>query len=75
MSKTKVNPKWFRHKALHTSYVLLSMVNDHLTRHQYYLERINPEFNRHIDAAIEHLTAAYQAAGNEGLEVKKKIKV
>ncbi|EKP43744.1 hypothetical protein V426_1939 [Acinetobacter baumannii UH9907] len=51
------------------------MVNDHLTRHQYYLERINPEFNRHIDAAIEHLTAAYQAAGNEGLEVKKKIKV
>ncbi|MCJ9008438.1 hypothetical protein K5E26_10000 [Acinetobacter baumannii] len=56
MSKTKVNPKWFRHEALHTSYVLLSMVNDHLTRHQYYLERINPEFNRHIDAEGVNVT-------------------
>ncbi|WP_442777605.1 hypothetical protein ACQUGU_00005 (plasmid) [Acinetobacter baumannii] len=52
------------------------LINEHLATAPASMQQgKNPEFNRHIDAAIEHLTAAYQAAGNEGLEVKKKIKV
>lgn len=78
MSKAKVkkvNPKWFRHEALHTTHVLLSALDDHLAKHWYYQQQINPEFNQHIDAALEHLATAYQAVGNKENEVKKKIEV
>lgn len=73
--KKEVNPKWFRHEALHTTHVLLSTLDSHLANHWYYQQKINPEFNKHIEAALEHLASAYQAVGNEENEVKKKIKM
>lgn len=70
----KVNPKWFRHEALHTSSVCLEILDDHLQNHRYYDSEINPEFNKNIDEAISALGRAYQAC-NQLNEVKNKIKV
>lgn len=73
--KKKCKPKWFRHEALHTTHVCTEMVYDHLVNHHYYDSKINPDFNKQIDLAIDHLFNAYQIAGNPDNEVKKKMKV
>ncbi|MFN3893735.1 MULTISPECIES: hypothetical protein [unclassified Acinetobacter] len=73
MAKKKVNPKWFRHEALHTTSVAVEFVNDHLANHQYYHQKINPKFNKKIDDALEALMEAYQLCNQEN-EVKKKMK-
>ena len=72
--KIKVTPKWLRHEALHTSSVCMEMVQDHLLEHQYYEQKINPEFNKHIDQAFDALFKAYQSVNKEN-EVKKKMKI
>ena len=72
----KVNPKWFRHEALHTTNVCLGMVEAHLRQHHYYHSEINPEFNKQIELAISHLASAYQAVGrHEVNEVLKKMEI
>ena len=65
-----VNPEWFRHEALHTTNVLLETIYDHLVEHQYYHQKINPEFNKCVDDAIDSLFRAYQSVDEE-CEVKK----
>lgn len=72
--KIKVTPEWFRHEALHTSSICMEMVEDHLLMHQYYEQKINPEFNKHVDQAFESLFRAYQTVRKEN-EVKKSIKI
>lgn len=72
----KVNPKWFRHEALHTTYVAADLVADQLQGHWYYTSGINPEFNKKIDLAVDALMAAYQLVGQDRThEIKKHIKV
>ena len=72
----KFNPKWFRHEALHTTSICIEMVEDHLRNHHYFHSNINPEFNKQVDKAMEHLAKAYQMAGDyKSNEVRKKIKV
>ena len=73
MSK-KVTPKWYRHESLHTTDVILNLVNDSLIGHMYFDSGINPVFNKHIENAIEELCKAYQACNKEN-EVRSKIKV
>ena len=73
MAKKKVNPKWFRHEALHTTSIAAEFVSDHLTNHHYYHQKINPEFNKKVDEALEALMEAYQLCSQEN-EVKKKMK-
>ncbi len=71
----KVDPKWFRHEALHSTNLLCETLDTHLVNHHYYHSNINPKFNEEVDLAIEHLNKAYQACGNyEVNEVSKKIK-
>ena len=65
----KVNPKWFRHEASHTTNLFVENINDHLIKHHYYNSNINPKYNKLIDKAIDTLAAAYQAI-NEENEVK-----
>lgn len=71
----KVNPKWLRREALHTTHVVLSSLHDHLIEDGYFHSEINPKFNKHIEAALEHLNEAYQAVGDTSNEVKSKTKV
>ena len=72
----KVNQKWFRHEALHTTSVILEMMEEHLKNHHYYHSGINPKFNENIDKAIDSIFQAYQdIGGGRENEVKKKIKV
>lgn len=75
MKKSKVDPKWIRHEALHTTNLLLESIEEHLANHWYYQSKINPKFNHEIDKAIAALAEAYQVGGNEKNEVKKKIKM
>lgn len=75
MKKSKVDPKWIRHEALHTTNLLLESIEEHLAKHWYYQSKINPKFNQEIDKAIAALAEAYQSGGNEKNEVKKKIKM
>ena len=72
----KVKPKWFRHEALHTTYVAADLVADQLQGHWYYTSGINPEFNKKIDIAVDALMDAYQMVGQGRTnEIKKHIKV
>ena len=72
----KVNPKWFRHEALHTTHVAANLVAEQLAEHWYYTSGINPQFNRKIDEAVDALMDAYQLAGQDRTyEIKKHIKV
>lgn len=74
MSKRKVNPKWYRHESLHTTHVITNALYSALVEHMYFDSEINPEFNKHIQKALDHLNKAYQACNKEH-EVKSKIKV
>jgi hypothetical protein len=72
----KVNPKWFRHEALHTSYIAADLVAEQLQEHWYYTSGINPEFNKKIDEAVDALMDAYQLVGQDRTyEIKKHIKI
>ena len=72
----KVNPKWFRHEALHTSCIAADLVAGQLQEHWYYTSGINPEFNKKIDQAVDALMDAYQLVGQDRTyEIKKHIKV
>lgn len=76
MKKIKVNPKWFRHEVLHTTWIVLDTAFNHLQKHQYYKSGINPKFNKAIDKSIESLNEAYTSVGlNRQNEIKKTIKV
>ena len=65
MKRRKVKPKYFRHEALHTASVCMEMVGEHLQNHHYYDQKINPEFNKQVDLAIDALIRAYQACNKE----------
>ena len=72
----KVNPKWLRHEALHTTSVVLDTANSSLVNHHYYESGINPEFNKQIDEAMKALSKAYRAVGlGKESEVKKRIEL
>ena len=70
--KKYLKPKWFRHEALHTTSVLMDSVQQHIIDHHYYHSKINPEFNKKIDEAIDLLYAAYSSCNKE-YEQNKKI--
>lgn len=73
MKKIKVKTKWFRHEALHMTWVLTETLSAQIQKHEYYKSKINPKFNLAIDHAIEALSEAYLAvgAGKEN-EVREK---
>lgn len=62
---------FFRHEALHTTSVMTETVYSHLVEHHYYDQNINPEFNKHIDDAIDSLNKAYQAVGLDNANENK----
>lgn len=70
----KVNPKWHRHESLHTTDVIVNLVNNSLIEHTYFDSGINPVFNKHIENAIEELCKAYQACNKEN-EIFKRIEI
>lgn len=43
----------------------MEMVGEHLQNHHYYDQKINPEFNKQVDLAIDALIRAYQACNKE----------
>lgn len=63
----------FRHEALHTSSVILDMLNDHLADHHYYYQTINPKYNALVDKAIDALYAVYSSIDEEN-EVFKRMR-
>ena len=69
--KKYLKPKWFRHEALHTTSVLMESVQQHIIDHHYYHSKINPEFNKKIDEAIDLLYAAYSSCKKENEQSKK----
>lgn len=69
--KKYLNPKWFRHEALHTTSVLMESVQQHIVEHHYYNSKINPEFNKKIDLAVEILYEAYGSCNNSFEEAEK----
>lgn len=72
----KKNPKWFRHEALHTTHIAVSLISDQLCDHPYYTSGINPEYNLKVNDAIKALSDAYQLVGSDRThEVKKHIKI
>ena len=71
ITKKYLKPKWFRHEALHTTSVLMDSVQQHIIDHHYYHSKINPEFNKKIDEAIDLLYAAYSSCNKENEQNKK----
>lgn len=70
----KVNPKWHRHESLHTTDLIVNLVDNSLIDHTYFVSGINPAFNKHIENALEELCKAYQACNKEN-EIFKKIEI
>lgn len=62
---------FFRHEAMHTSSVILEMLNDHLTDHHYYHQTINPKYNALVDKAIDALYAVYSSIDEENETFKR----
>ncbi len=76
MKKIKVNLKWFRHEALHITWVSIEILSMQIQQHEYYKSGVNPKFNDAIDRAIEALSEAYVAVGaGKDNEMRRKIKI
>lgn len=67
-----VNPKWFRHEALHSTDMVRDILDSHLIQHHYAGSGINPKYNEAIQRAYDALNEAYQACVKEN-EVTKTI--
>lgn len=53
------------HEALHSTNIVVEILEDHLMNHHYYNSNINPEYNALIDEAGAALSAAYQSVGQQ----------
>ena len=62
---------FFRHEALHTSSVILEMIDNHLADHHYYHQTINPKYNALVDKAIDALYAVYSSIDEENETFKR----
>ena len=69
--KKKVKPNYLRHEALHTTAVLLEMIDSHLVDHYYYHSGINPSYNDAVDSALANLSKAYQLCNKDNEAFKK----
>lgn len=66
MSNIKTD-KFIHHEALHTTNLIVEMIDDHLINHHYYHNGTNPKFNARVDKAIKQLAKAYQECGNDNI--------
>lgn len=60
--------EFIRFEALHTTNIIVEMIDDHLMRHQYYDSNVNPEYNKLVDEAQALLARAYQVCGQDDEE-------
>lgn len=54
------------HEALDRTHVVIANIDTYLLQHP--VLKINPEIRRHIEAAAEHLSEAYQQMGAESVK-------